>query len=85
MGHTGPDGQGGTITSYGEAVGNTLMASFVNGLPAGYGDWYKQPAGLVATKGSGDPLLPGTESLPGCSTATSSGQQPGGGGKKKKP
>jgi membrane peptidoglycan carboxypeptidase len=76
VGHTGPNGQGGTISTYGEAVGNTLMASFVNGLPSTYGDWYKAPAGLVAAKGSGDPLLPGTESLPSCSSANS---KPGGG------
>jgi len=90
VGHTGPNGQGGTITTYGEAVGNSLMASFIDGLPAAYGDWYKQPPGLVLAKGSGDPLLPGTESLPGCSSANSSaggdngGQQGGGGNKKKK-
>jgi penicillin-binding protein 2D len=87
VGHTGPNGQGGTITSYGEAVGDTLMASFVNGLPANYSEWYKAPAGLVAAKGSGDPRLPGTESLPSCSGTGSSGASGGGGGagKKKKP
>jgi hypothetical protein len=83
VGHTGPNGQGGTITSYGEAVGDTLMASFVNGLPASYSDWYRAPAGLVAAKGSGDPQLAGTESLPGCSDTASSGAA--GGGHKKKP
>jgi membrane peptidoglycan carboxypeptidase len=91
VGHTGPDGQGGTISTYGEAVADNLLAQFLNGLPAGYGDWYKQPAGLVAAKKTGDPLLPGTENLPTCSGAGSkggggdSGGGGGGGGKKKKP
>jgi membrane peptidoglycan carboxypeptidase len=80
VGHTGPNGQGGTISTYGEAVGNTLMASFVNGLPSTYSEWYRQPAGLVTAKGSGDPLLPGTESLPGCSGADAKPGHGGGGG-----
>ncbi|GAC1655911.1 MAG: penicillin-binding protein 1A [Candidatus Dormibacteraceae bacterium] len=67
VGHTGADGKGGTITSYGEAVASNLTAQFVNGLPAGYGDWYQRPAqGLVLSRQTGDPLLPGTESLPSC-------------------
>jgi len=87
VGRTGPNGQGGTISTYGEAVGDTLMASFVNGLPANYADWYKAPAGLVPAKGNADPMLPGTESLPGCSDAGASGGGEGGGGvgHKKKP
>jgi membrane peptidoglycan carboxypeptidase len=79
VGHTGPNGQGGTITTYGEAVGNTLMATFVNGLPSSYGDWYRAPAGLVAVKGSGDPLLPGTEALPGCTSSGGEGNGHGNG------
>ena len=67
VGHTGADGKGGTITSYGEAVADNLTAQFVNGLPAGYGDWYQRPAqGLVVNRQTGDPLLPGTETLPSC-------------------
>jgi penicillin-binding protein 1A len=93
VGHTGPDGQGGSISTYGEAVADDLMASFVNGLPAGYGDWYQQPAGLVAAKKGGDPLLPGTENLPACSGSSGDGGGGGGegggggggGGGKKKP
>jgi len=77
VGHTGPNGQGGTITSYGEAVADTLAAEFVNGLPANYRDWYPVPAGLVQSKKTGDPLLPGTENLPSCSA----GAGGGGGGK----
>jgi hypothetical protein len=86
VGHTGPNGQGGSISTYGEAVADNLLAEFLNGLPAGYSDWYQQPAGLVAAKGTGDPLLPGTESLPVCNAKGDNG--PGGGdhgGKKKKP
>jgi penicillin-binding protein 2D len=85
VGHTGADGQGGSINTYGEAVADNLLAEFLNGLPAGYSDWYQQPGGLVAAKGTGDPLLPGTESLPACNTK--GGQEGGGdhGGKKKKP
>jgi membrane peptidoglycan carboxypeptidase len=80
VGRTGPNGHGGTITSYGEAVGNTLMAKFVNGLPSNYRDWYQQPAGLVVSKRTGDPLLPGTENLPGCTGGGGSGHGGGGGG-----
>jgi membrane peptidoglycan carboxypeptidase len=87
VGHTGANGQGGTINTYGEAVGKTLMAEFVNGLPAGYSDWYKAPDGLVQAKKTGDPMLPGTESLPACSasSAGSGGGDNKGGGHKKKP
>ena len=77
VGHTGPNGQGGTITSYGEAVADTLTAEFVNGLPANYRNWYQAPAGLVQSRKTGAPMLPGTENLPGCSGAGGGG----GGGK----
>jgi len=80
VGHTGPNGQNGTITSYGEAVGNTLMATFVNALPPAYGDWYREPAGLVHARGSADPVLPGTESLPGCAGGNGPGRDKGHGG-----
>ena len=89
VGRTGANGQGGTITSYGEAVGNTLLAEFVNGLPSSFHDWYQQPAGLVASKRTGDPLLPGTENLPTCSGGDGAGGggggEGGGGGKHGKP
>jgi membrane peptidoglycan carboxypeptidase len=80
VGHTGPNGQGGTITSYGEAVADTLAAEFVNGLPANYRDWYPVPAGLVQSKKTGDPLLPGTENLPSCSAGAGGGKDHGKGG-----
>ena len=88
VGNTGANGKGGTINTYGEAVADDLLAEFLNGLPAGYSDWYQQPVGLVHAKGSTDPLLPGTESLPSCSSKGGSpggGGGPGGGKKKKKP
>lgn len=84
VGRTGANGQGRTITSYGEAVGDMLMAEFVNSLPSSFHDWYQQPAGLVASKRTGDPLLPGTENLPTCSGAGGGGEG-GGGGKHGKP
>ena len=80
VGRTGPDGQGGTINTYGEAVADNLLAGFLNGLPAGYGDWYRQPEGLVAARRGGDPLLPGTENLPACSGDAAPGPGGGGGG-----
>jgi len=76
LGHTGPDGANSTITAYGENVGQTVMKTFVNNLPAAYRDWYRRPAGLVQNK-SGELLLPGTESMPSC---TAAGAKPGGGG-----
>ncbi|HVC99817.1 MAG TPA: transglycosylase domain-containing protein [Candidatus Dormibacteraeota bacterium] len=85
VGNTGANGQGGSINTYGEAVADDLLAEFINGLPGGFGDWYAQPPGLVAAKKSGDPLLPGTETLPACSSGAATakaggGGNPGGGG-----
>jgi membrane peptidoglycan carboxypeptidase len=80
VGRTGANGRGGTITSYGEAVGKTLMAEFVNGLPSGFHDWYQQPGGLVASRRTGDPLLPGTENLPTCNGGGDGHGHGGGGG-----
>ena len=77
VGNTGANGQGGSISTFGEAVADNLLAEFINGLPGGYGDWYGQPAGLVAGKKTGDPLLPGTEALPVCNNRT--GGEGGGG------
>ena len=79
VGNTGANGQGGSITTYGEAVADNLLSQFINGLPAGYSDWYSQPPGLVAGKHGGDPLLPGTEALPTCSDHGGGGP-PGKGG-----
>ena len=65
VGQTGPDGKGGTISAYGELVADTVMAHFVNGLPATMRDWYNQrPAGVVS-KGGYD-YFSGTENTPAC-------------------
>ena len=80
VGHTGANGQGGSINTYGEQVADDLLAQFINGLPANFRDWYGQPPGLVAAKKTGDPLLPGTEGLPACSGSTGHEGEGGGGG-----
>jgi hypothetical protein len=56
------------------------MAEFVNGLPSSFRNWYQQPAGLVASRQTGDPLLPGTENLPACNGAGGGGGHGHGGG-----
>ncbi len=61
VGHTAPNGGGGYITAFGESVGLTLMAYFVNGLPSGMRSWYTQPSGLVHGCGGSEIFLPGTE------------------------
>jgi membrane peptidoglycan carboxypeptidase len=47
VGNTAPNGGGGTIHAFGESVGQTIMARFVNALPQGMRDWYQQPPGIV--------------------------------------
>jgi membrane peptidoglycan carboxypeptidase len=47
VGNTAPNGRGGLITAFGESVGSTIMARFVNALPSSMEDWYKQPPGIV--------------------------------------
>ena len=74
VGNTAAGGGGGGITTYGELVGDTIMRSFVNGLPQTYRDWYQRPSGIVDAKGcDGKPeiFLAGTEKL-GCSGANPS-------------
>ena len=41
------DSGSGLITAFGESVGSTIMARFVNALPTNMEDWYKQPPGIV--------------------------------------
>ena len=67
VGNTAPNGRGGLIRAYGENVGLTIMARFVNGLPSSMGHWYSTPSGVVVGCGSDtqDPFLPGT-----CNQAT---------------
>src|SRR5258708_14523233 len=47
VGNTAPNGGGGLIRAFGESVGQTIMARFVNGLPSKMRDWYGQPPGIV--------------------------------------
>jgi membrane peptidoglycan carboxypeptidase len=61
VGNTAPNGGGGYITAFGESVGSTLMAYFVNGLPSSMKAWYSQPSGLVHGCGGSELFLQGTE------------------------
>src|SRR4029077_9211489 len=47
VGNTAPNGGGGLIAAFGESVGSTIMARFVNALPPSMEDWYKPPPGIV--------------------------------------
>jgi membrane peptidoglycan carboxypeptidase len=51
VGNTAPNGGGGLIRAFGESVGSTIMARFVNALPGSMRDWYSQPSGI--TRGCG--------------------------------
>jgi penicillin-binding protein 1A len=69
VGNTAPDGGGGLIRAFGESVGSTIMARFVNALPHNMRDWYSQPSGI--TRGCGgeqgqELFLTGTQGT--CST-----------------
>jgi len=73
VGNTAPDGGGGLIHAFGESVGTTVMARFVNALPAGMQSWYKQPPGIVHGCGAQaqEIFLSGTQGCtPGSSTPT---------------
>jgi membrane peptidoglycan carboxypeptidase len=75
VGNTAPNGGGGLITAFGESVGSTIMARFVNALPASMQDWYRQPPGIVPGCGaqSHEIFLKGTEGCtPGTPTAAAS-------------
>jgi len=72
-GNTGVNGAGNTISAFGVNTGSTMLADFINTLPAGLNHWYQQPAGLTAK--NGELFLPGTENL-----ATGCGRTDGGGG-----
>ncbi|HXA42226.1 MAG TPA: transglycosylase domain-containing protein [Candidatus Solibacter sp.] len=60
-GNTGANGAGNPISAFGVTTGSTMLADFINGLPAGYNQWYQQPSGLVSR--GGELYLPGTENL----------------------
>ncbi|TMC73466.1 MAG: hypothetical protein E6J18_02195 [Chloroflexi bacterium] len=75
VGNTAPNGRGGLIQAFGESVGSTIMARFVNALPGNMRDWYKQPPGIVHGCGAqaGEIFLSGTQGCtPGTPTATPS-------------
>jgi penicillin-binding protein 1A len=63
VGNTGANGKGGFITAFGESVGSTLLAYFVNALPSKMRDWYTQPSGLVHGCGGSELFLQGTENM----------------------
>jgi len=64
-GNTGADGKGSPTAAFGTDVGRTIEASFINGLPRDYSQWYTRPAGLVRAHGN-QLFLPGTQNQPGC-------------------
>jgi len=61
VGNTGANGKGGFINAFGESVGSSLLAYFVNGLPANMKDWYSQPSGIVKGCGGTEIFLAGTQ------------------------
>jgi membrane peptidoglycan carboxypeptidase len=63
VGNTAPNGGGGYILAFGESVGQTLMAHFVNGLPNNMRGWYSQPSGIVRGCKAGEIFLAGTENM----------------------
>ncbi len=71
VGNTAPDGRGGFITAFGESVGSTIMARFVNSLPSSMRGWYSQPVGISRGCGGQEIFLTGTQNS-GCSTPTPS-------------
>jgi len=73
-GNTGADGRGGTISAFGVNVGRTVVAEFLNHLPAGYRDWYSRPPGLVSRDGT--LFLPGTQQTSCRPPASSPGSSP---------
>ncbi|HEY8740533.1 MAG TPA: transglycosylase domain-containing protein [Candidatus Dormibacteraeota bacterium] len=85
-GNTGAGGAGHPMSAFGINTGETTLAAFINGLPADWNHWYKQPSDLVS-KG-GELYLSGTQNTPSCqqsapAPAPSHGGGGGGGGKPK--
>ena len=78
-GNTGANGVGSPISAFGVETGSTMLADFINNLPAGLNHWYQQPSGLVS-KG-GELFLPGTENLPGGCSRNGNGNGNGEGGR----
>ncbi len=75
-GNTGADGKGKGITAFGTSVGQTILASFINGLPASMSGTYKRPDGIVTGAGcpgsgtSTEVFLAGTQNGIDCPTPT---------------
>lgn len=62
-GNTGANGGGNPISAFGVDTGSTMLADFINSVPAGLDHWYQQPPGL--TSRNGELYLSGTENLAG--------------------
>jgi membrane peptidoglycan carboxypeptidase len=77
-GNTQSGGGGSTISTFGTEVGQTVLASFINGLPQDFNGMPSRPSGIV--DGSGCPgqddtheiFLAGTEKQAGCSSSSPS-------------
>ncbi|MEA2645722.1 MAG: hypothetical protein QOE92_805 [Chloroflexota bacterium] len=67
-------GGGKPINTYGVNTGQSMLASFINGLPADWNHWYPQPSGLVSSRG--ELFLSGTERTTACGREQPS-DQPG--------
>jgi len=64
-GNTAAGGGGGSIDGFGTDIGRSVLADFINGLPAGYSQWYSRPSGIVSGPGGQD-YLSGTETMKAC-------------------
>src|SRR5579884_2354294 len=77
-GHTQPPGVNAndSISTFGTQVGQTILRTFINGLPGTMRDWYHQPAGIVrgsgcpGQRGGGEIFLAGTQEDVVCPTPT---------------
>ncbi|GAC1331511.1 MAG: hypothetical protein NVSMB17_09610 [Candidatus Dormibacteria bacterium] len=63
-GNTGQNGAGHAISAFGIDTGSTILAGFINGLPADLNHWYQPPGELVHR--AGELYLPGTQAASGC-------------------
>ncbi|MHB8510105.1 MAG: transglycosylase domain-containing protein [Candidatus Dormibacteria bacterium] len=76
-GNTAANGPGRSVSAFGIDTGSTMLAPFINSLPAQWVNWYQQPPGVVSAQG--EVFMPGTENDPGC-VARPAGDGGGGGG-----
>ena len=82
-GNTDAGGGSQSISAFGTEVGQHMLGEFINGLPATYKDWYKQPDGIVSGHGcpgnkdaASEIFLAGTENDPRCGSAPSPSPSP---------